>query len=280
MRIGIIGGSGFVGRHLSGRLRARGDEVIEASLRDPAAAAGAVATCDAVVNLAGEPIGQRWTPAVKERMRTSRVDAPRALLDALAARNTKPAAYISASAVGYYSPSETATYTESSPHGTDFLGEVCAAWEREADRAADLRMRVAIVRTGVALGPGGGALAQMLPPFRLGAGGVIGNGKQWISWIHIDDLAGVYLHAIDGAGGVFNATAPVPVTNAEFTHTLGHVLHRPTFLPTPTFALRALLGEGADVLLTGARVLPEHTIAAGYRFAYAELESALRSLLR
>lgn len=280
MRIGIIGGSGFVGRHLSGRLRARGDEVIEASLRDPAAATNAIATCDAVVNLAGEPIGQRWTPAVKERIRASRVDAPRALLDALAASDTKPAAYISASAVGYYPPSETATYTESSPHGTDFLGEVCAAWEREANRAAELGMRVSIVRTGVALGLDGGALAQMLPPFRLGAGGVIGNGKQWISWIHIEDLTGVYLHAIDGASGVFNATAPLPVTNAEFTRTLGHLLHRPTFLPTPTFALRALLGEGADVLLTGTRVLPEHTTADGYRFAYTELEDALRSLLR
>lgn len=279
MRVGITGASGLVGHHLSAALRARGDEVVTASLRDPAAAAAAVAACDVVVNLAGEPIAQRWSDAVKERMRTSRVDAPRAFLDALARSDRKPAAYISASAVGYYEPSETATYTESSTPGTGFLPELCVAWEREANRATQLGMRVGIVRTGIALATQGGALKQMLPPFRLGAGGVIGNGKQWLSWIHIDDLTGIYLHAIDGASGVFNGTAPKPVTNAEFTHTLGAVLRRPTILPTPTFALRALLGEGADILIEGQRVLPERTLAEGYQFTYTDLTSALRNLL-
>lgn len=279
MRIGITGASGLVGKHLAAALKARGDTVVTASLRDPNAAALAVAECDAVVNLAGEPIAQRWTPAAKARMRSSRVDAPHAFVEALAQMTHRPQAYISASATGYYAPSETATYSESSTPGTDFLGELCVAWEREANRAAEIGMRVAIVRTGIALATDGGALAKMLPPFRLGLGGIIGNGRQWLSWVHIDDLAGIYVHAIDGASGVFNATAPGPVTNAEFTHTLGAVLHRPTLFPVPTLALRLMLGEGADVLLTGQRVLPERTLAEGYRFLYTDLGAALRNIL-
>lgn len=279
MKIGIAGASGLIGTHLAAVLTSRGDTVVTASLRDAAAAAAALAECDAVVNLAGEPIAQRWTPAAKARMRTSRVDAPHTFIDALSALARRPQAYISASATGYYAPSETATYNESSTPGADFLGELCVAWEREANRAADIGMRVAIVRTGIALATDGGALAKMLPPFRLGLGGIIGNGRQWLSWIHIDDVVGIYLHAIDGAHGVFNATAPHPVTNAEFTRALGAVLHRPTLFPVPTIALRLMLGEGADVLLTGQRVVPERTLAEGYRFAYAELEPALRNLL-
>ncbi|HTU71180.1 MAG TPA: TIGR01777 family oxidoreductase [Candidatus Baltobacteraceae bacterium] len=279
MRVGLIGGTGFIGRHLQAALRARGDDVVLASLREPDTSAVAVRSCDALVNLAGEPIAQRWTAAAKERMRASRVDAPRALLDALARDAHHPPAYISASAIGYYPPSESATYTEASNHGNDFLGELCAAWEREAHRAAELGMRVAIVRTGVVLGVDGGALGMMLPAFRFGFGGVIGDGRQWVSWVHVDDVVGIYLHALDGAEGTFNATAPQPVTNAQLTHALGRALHRPTVLPTPTFALRAILGEGADILLSGARVLPEHTIASGYRFAFTGLDSALRDLL-
>jgi len=279
MKIGVAGASGLVGRHLAAALRARGDTVVTASLRDPNAAAVAVTECDAVVNLAGEPIAQRWTPAAKARMRSSRVDAPREFIEALSRMTRRPPAYISASATGYYAPSETATYNESSTPGTDFLGELCAAWEREANRAAQIGMRVAIVRTGIALASDGGALAKMLSPFRLGLGGIIGSGRQWLSWVHIDDLVGIYLHAIDGATGVFNATAPVPVTNAEFTRALGAALHRPTPFPVPTLALRLMLGEGADVLLTGQRVMPERTLAEGYRFLYADLGPALRSIL-
>ena len=278
-RAGILGASGLVGGHLSTALRARGDEVVAASLRDPVKAAAQVAGCDVVVNLAGENVAQRWTSAAKQRIRASRVEAPRAFLDALARQERKVTAYICASAVGYYPPSETATYTESSSPGTDFLGQVCVEWEREANRAIDLGLRVAVLRTGVVLAANGGALAKMLPAFRMGLGGVIGSGRQWISWIHIDDLAGIYLHAIDGHRGVFNATAPQPVTNAELTRALGAALHRPTIFPVPVFALGLLLGEGATILTEGQRVLPERTLAEGYRFRHTCLDDALTDLL-
>lgn len=279
MRVGVIGANGFIGRHLVRALGERGDTAVPASLRDVAAAADAVAACDAVVNLAGEPIAQRWNARVKVKIVQSRVDAPRALIDALAAKPTRPAAYISASAVGYYGTSETQTFTETSPAGDDFLARTCAGWEREAMRASEFGMRVAIVRTGVALGSDGGALAEMLPPFKLGAGGVIGNGRQWISWVHVDDVVGVYLKALDGTSGVLNATAPNPVTNAEFTHALGRALHRPTILPTPTFALRVMLGEGADMLLEGQRVVPARTQAEGYVFRFTRVDDALAQIL-
>jgi uncharacterized protein len=279
MRVGLVGASGFIGKHLQAVLTGRGDEVVPASLRDPAAAAVAVRECDAVVNLAGEPVAQRWTSAAKERMRRSRVDGARELLDALARERTRPAAYISASAIGYYPPSEDASYTEVSDHGDDFLGDLCAAWEREAERAVALNMRVAIVRTGLALGRDGGALKKMLPSFQLGFAGVLGSGKQWLSWVHIDDVTGIYCLALDGASGTFNATAPHPVTNEDFTRTLATVLHRPAFAQVPSFALRLMLGEGADILLTGARVLPQHTLEAGYMFRFTTLDDALRDLL-
>ena len=279
MRACVIGASGFLGRHLEAALRARGDEVVTTSLRDPRAAAAACSGCDVIVNLAGEPLAQRWTPAVKQRMMTSRIDAPRALIEALTSVEQRPGAYISASAVGYYGTSDTATFTETSPSGNDFLAQICVGWEREARKAAALGMRVAIVRNGVVLGSDGGALAKMLPPFRMGAGGVVGSGKQWFSWIHIDDAVGIFLTAIDGLNGVVNATAPVPVTNAELTSALGEALHRPAIIPVPTFALRMVLGEGADMLLTGQRVLPERTLAEGFRFKYETIGNALTSLV-
>lgn len=279
MRVGLVGASGFIGKHLRAVLTGRGDEVVLASLRDPTAAADLVRSCDTVVNLAGEPIAQRWTRKAKDRMRDSRVEGTRSLLDALAREGPRPSAYISASAIGYYPPSETATYTEADAHGDDFLGELCAAWEREAERAATLGMRVAVIRTGVALGTDGGALMKMLPSFHLGFAGVIGSGNQWVSWVHIDDVTGIYCMAIDGASGTFNATAPQPVTNYEFTKTLATVLHRPVFAKVPSLALRVMLGEGADVLLTGARVLPQYTLEAGYMFRFTNLDNALRDLL-
>lgn len=279
MRVGVIGATGFIGRHLTDALRARGDEVIAESLRDPQGAARHLAACDVVVNLAGEPISQRWNAAVKHNIVYSRTELPHRFLDALAAQRQRPSAYVSASAVGYYGTSETATFTESSPPGDDFLGTTCARWEREAMRAETLGMRVAIVRTGIALGTDGGALAQMLPPFRLGAGGPIGSGRQWLSWIHIDDVTGIYLKAIDGTAGVLNATAPHPVTNADFTRSLGRAVHRPAVLPTPTFALRMMFGEAADILLTGQRALPERTQSEGYAFSFTQLDAALASLL-
>lgn len=233
-----------------------------------------------VVNLAGAPIAQRWTAAYKEEIRRTRVDLPRALLEGIARFTKIPSAYVSASAVGYYGTSETQTFVESSPPGDDFLARVCAGWEQEAIRAAGLGMRVALVRTGIVLGAEGGALAKLLPPFRLGLGGRIGSGKQWMSWIHLDDETGIYLHAIDGGTGAYNATAPQPVTNAEFTETLGSVLHRPTLLPVPNLALKAAFGEGATIVLDGQRVLPERTLATGYRFRHTQLEPALQSLVR
>lgn len=279
MKVLVLGASGFIGTHLLAALRARGDEIATASLRDPHAAARAARGCDAVVNLSGESINQRWSAAAKRRIEESRTTAPRAFLDALEASDERPRAYVSASAVGYYGTSETATFTESSPPGDDFLARVCIAWEREALRARTLGMRVAIVRCGVALGTDGGALKAMLGPFRIGAGGVVGSGKQWISWVHVDDAAAIYLRAIDSIDGVVNATAPHPVTNAEFTKSLGEAIERPTIVPVPTFALRAMLGEGADLVVRGQRVIPQRLNDEGYAFAYPSLEPALRSLV-
>jgi uncharacterized protein (TIGR01777 family) len=280
MKVGVLGASGFVGKHLCPALAERGDEIVTASLRDPGAAAQALATCDAIVNLSGEAVAQRWTPEAKHAISYSRIELPAQFLEALKAQDSKPSAYISASAVGYYGASETATFTEDSPPGDDFLAGVCAGWERETFRARDIGLRAVAVRTGVALGTDGGALATMLPPFKMGAGGVIGSGKQWISWVHIADLVGVYLAAIDRGDGVYNATAPNPVTNAEFTKTLGKTLHRPTFLPVPDFAIKGMLGEGASVVTTGQRVIPERTLGElHYEFRFPQLADALQNLL-
>jgi uncharacterized protein (TIGR01777 family) len=257
----------------------RGIEVVSASLRDPGVAAGIAAECDAIVNLAGEPIAQRWNAEVKRRIESSRVEAPRRFLDALAQRKRRATAYVSASAVGYYGTSETAAFVEESPPGDDFLARVCAAWEREALRATNLGLRVALIRTGIALGADGGALEKMLPPFRLGMGGVIGSGRQWLSWVHVADLIGIYLLALGGAHGPLNACAPNPVTNATFTKELAATLKRPAILPVPTVALRAILGEGAKMLLGGQRVLPNRTQQLGYRFEFPELKDALANLL-
>jgi uncharacterized protein len=278
VRILLLGASGFVGKHLAEALRVRGDDVATASLRDPAEAARAAADADAIVNLAGEPLGQRWSSRVKQQIESSRVEAPRAFLEKFAQRPHRATVYVSASAIGYYGTSETATFVEESPPGDDFLARVCIGWEREAQRAAD-RMRVAIVRSGVALGRDGGALSKILPPFKAGAGGVVGNGKQWLSWIHIDDLVGIYLMALDSIDGPVNGCAPNPVTNATFTTELGDALHRPAKVPVPSFALRLMLGEGADILLKGQRVLPRRTQELGYRFQFAALKDALANIM-
>jgi uncharacterized protein (TIGR01777 family) len=279
MKILLLGGSGFVGRHLAAALRERGDEVALGSLRDPAAAAAGAAECDAIVNLAGERIAQRWSAAVKAKIEESRVEQPRRFLDALAVLPHRSRIYVSASAVGYYGTSETETFDETSRRGNDFLARVCVGWEREALRAGELGMRVAIVRTGVGLGTDGGALQKILPPFRAGIGGRIGNGRQWFSWVHVDDLVGIYCTALERVEGVVNATAPNPVTNADFTEELAAALHRPAALPVPTLALRVMLGEGATMLLTGQRVLPRRTQELGYRFKFPELKAALANLL-
>jgi uncharacterized protein len=280
MRVTILGASGFIGRSLAAALRARGDTVVPASLRDPAAAAAASAGSDVVVNLAGASVATRWTAHQKREIERTRVDLPRAYLEALATVKPHPQAYVSASAIGYYGTSRSATFTEASGPGNDFLARVCTGWEAETRHAATQGMRFAIVRTGLVLGRGGGALATLLPLFRAGLGGVVASGKQWYSWIHLEDQVGIYLHAIDGADGVLNATAPHPVTNREFTRILGSTLGRPTILPVPAFALRLVLGEGAVVVTEGQRVVPERTLASGFRFRHTDLGETLSSIVR
>jgi uncharacterized protein (TIGR01777 family) len=231
------------------------------------------------VNLAGEPITQRWTPQVKARIRSSRVDAPRELIARFSTLASPPKAFVSGSAIGYYGMSADAEFTESSPAGNDFLAQVCAAWEDEAAKAASAGARVATIRTGLVLGTDGGVLATVLPIFRLGAGGRIADGRQWYSWIHIADLVGIFLLAIDGADGALNGTAPNPVRNVDFTRALADALKRPALIPVPEFALRLRFGEAAAFMSEGQRVLPERTLAAGYRFRFPTLPEALGDLL-
>lgn len=280
MNVCLLGGSGFVGRHLAEALRRRGDVPVVASLRDPKAAAASAAACDAIVNLAGEPLAQRWSATVKRRILESRTEEPRRFLDALHDSQRRPPTYVSASAIGYYGTSETETFVEGNPPGSDFLAQVCDAWEREALRAGQLGMRVAIARCGLILGSDGGALAKVLPPFKAGLGGVVGTGRQWYSWIHIDDVVGIYCRLLDAGDGPYNATAPNPVTNAQFTHALAKALNRPAALPAPMFALKLMLGEGASVVTEGQRVLPQRiTEELGYAFAFPTLDAALAHVL-
>jgi uncharacterized protein len=279
LKITILGASGFIGRHLTAHLRKRGDTVIEGRLREATSAAKECEGSDVVVNLAGAPAAARWTAAYKDEIRRSRVDVPRALIEMLGRLpgGTRPKAYISASAVGYYGTSLTATFTEDSAPGNDFLADVCVGWEREATRATAYGMRVAVLRTGIVLGPDGGALKPLMPMFKLGLGGRFASGKQWTSWIHIDDQVGIYTAAIDGAGGILNATAPDPVTNANFTNALAAALHRPAFLSTPAFALKLVFGEGALMMIEGQRVLPVRTREVGYTFKYPHIDAAMEN---
>jgi uncharacterized protein (TIGR01777 family) len=279
MRVTILGASGFIGRGLCAALRARGDEVVTASLRDPAAAAAACAGSLAIVNLAGAPVSERWTPAHKRDIERSRVDQPRAFIDALARLEPKPGQYVSASAVGYYGTSTNATFTESSPPGQGFLAGVCVGWEAQAQRARDLGLRVAMVRTGIVLGAEGGALAKLLPLFKLGLGGIVASGEQWYSWIHIEDIIGIYLRALGGFDGPLNATAPNPVRNKDFTAALAAAVHRPAVLPAPAFLISLLLGEAASIVTEGQRVLPEATLASGYLFKYPDIGAALGAIV-
>jgi uncharacterized protein (TIGR01777 family) len=278
MIITLLGGSGFIGRPLAASLQKRGDTVRVASLRDPIAAAATAAGSDVVVNLAGASVAERWTDAQKRAIMSTRVDLPQAFLRALADVEAKPTAYVSASAIGYYGTSRTATFTETSPPGSDYLADVCVAWEAEAQRARELGMRVAIVRTGIVLGSDGGALAKLLPLFRFGLGGVVASGEQWYSWIHLADQVGIYELAIDGYDGVLDATAPNPAKNRDFTTALAAAVHRPALFPAPEFALKLVLGEGAYVVTEGQRVLPEATLAAGYRFRFPDLGPALADI--
>lgn len=236
---------------------------------------------DAVIHLAGEPVAQRWNAEVKQRIRDSRVAGTRNLVQALAKLPQRPGVLISASAVGYYGNRGDETLTESSSAGSGYLAEVCQAWEKEAHAAEALGMRVVSVRTGIVLDSRGGALQKMLPPFRMGVGGKVGSGKQWMPWIHVQDVVDLYRFALEQTvKGPINGVAPYPVVNADFTKTLAASLKRPAIFPVPGFALRLLFGEMADVLLASQRVLPKAAEAAGFRFQFPQLGPALTDVLK
>jgi uncharacterized protein (TIGR01777 family) len=235
---------------------------------------------DVIIHLAGEPVAQRWTAEAKRRIRESRVVGTRNLVEALAALPRRPEALICASAIGYYGSRGDEILTESSAPGSGFLPEVCVAWEKEAQAAEALGIRVVRVRTGLVLAADGGALQRMLPPFRMGVGGRLGSGRQWMSWIHLEDLTGLFQFAVESqVRGPLNAVAPHAVTNSDFTRELARALRRPAVFPVPEFALRLLFGEMADVLLASQRVAPAAAEAAGFRFRFPQLAPALEGLL-
>ncbi|MBE9175951.1 TIGR01777 family protein [Synechocystis salina LEGE 06155] len=236
---------------------------------------------DAVINLAGEPISERWTEAYKIAIFDSRKLGTEKLVEAIAKAERKPQVMISGSAIGYYGTSETATFTESSPAGDDFLAEVCQAWENAAHPAESLGVRLVILRIGIVLGADGGALGKMLPAFKLFAGGPLGSGEQWFSWIDRRDLVALIDKALTDPSlrGTFNATAPNPVRMKEFCHTLGKVLARPSWLPMPDIALELLLGEAAKLVLEGQQVLPEAIAKTNFQFQAPDLETSLRQIL-
>jgi uncharacterized protein (TIGR01777 family) len=240
-----------------------------------------VSGCDGVVNLAGEPIAEkRWTPEHKQEILNSRKLGTQKLVEAIAQATPKPQVMVSASAIGYYGTSETDTFDETSPAGNDFLAAVCQAWEAEAQRVREVGVRLVIVRLGIVVG-NGGAIAKMLPPFKLFAGGPLGSGQQWFSWIHREDLVSLIAQALTQPQleGTFNATAPNPVRMATLATTLGQVLNRPSWLPVPAFALEALLGDGAKVVLEGQQVLPKRAQEIGFAYQYPTIQQALEQVV-
>lgn len=298
MKILISGASGLVGSAIVRTLSARGDEILELVRSVPVDErreiqwnplkgiedANRLEGLDAVIHLAGEPIAEgRWTEEKKRRIYDSRVQGTKVLSAALAGLKLKPATLLSASAVGYYGTRGAEILTEESAPGDDFLARVCSEWEEATEAAARAGVRVALMRFGVILSAKGGALEKMLTPFRLGVGGRLGSGEQYMSWIALDDVVGVVEHLLEKAGlnGPINTVAPNPVTNQEFTKTLGAVLSRPTLFPVPKFAMRLAFGEVADVaLLASQRVEPKRLKESGYVFKYPELEDALRHILK
>jgi uncharacterized protein len=290
MKVLLTGASGFIGSHLSKSLVAAGHQVLPVSRRptsgtssfdwSDASLTQGVRQADAVIHLAGENLfDKRWTSRRKEVLRSSRTELTTKLARLVAAR--KPACFISASAVGYYGDSLDARFTESAPRGRGFLADLCGEWEASTSAAAVAGVRTAITRIGVVLGDGGGALAKMLLPFKLGVGGPIGNGRQWLSWIHVGDLTSLFRFLLEkpDASGAFNATAPQPVTMKTFATALGRALHRPAIFPVPGPMLKLALGEVADVLLTGQYVEPLRACEAGFTFRFAGIDAALRDVV-
>ncbi|MEC4816925.1 MAG: TIGR01777 family oxidoreductase, partial [Scytonema sp. PMC 1069.18] len=294
MKVAITGATGFVGSCLVERLQKENMSVVvltrniaHAQKVFPSTAfpkvdiiaytpttsgswQNAIASCDGVVNLAGEPIGEgRWTPERKQEILNSRKLVTQNIVEAIAKANPKPSVLVNASAIGYYGTSETATFNESSPNGNDFLAQVCQTWETEAQKVTDAGVRLVILRLGIVLGTGG-ALGKMITPFKLFAGGPIGSGHQWFSWIHVEDVVNLILQALTTPEmhGVYNATAPHPVRMEELSKTMGRVMNRPSWLPVPSIAIEALLGEGAMVVLEGQQVIPNRTQASGFGYKY------------
>lgn len=300
MKITVTGATGLIGRKLVAELVARGDEVTVLS-RNPEAAAKSLGTkalawnptaeeapiesvngADAVIHLAGESVSQRWTANAKEAIRASRVDGTSNLVAAMRQAEQRPRVFVSGSAVGWYGPRGDEPVDETVPAGSDFLAEVCAAWEEAAEQATELGIRTAIVRTGVVVSAEGGALARMLPPFKAGVGGPVAGGAQMMPWIHIDDIVSLLIAAADGDdwAGPINGTAPAPVSNKTFSKALGKALKRPSFSPVPAFAIKALYGEMAQIVLTGQNAIPAKATSLGFQWAHGDLDEALASVLK
>ncbi|NJL35419.1 MAG: TIGR01777 family protein [Leptolyngbyaceae cyanobacterium SM1_4_3] len=305
MKVAVTGATGFVGNRLVERLNAEGHtvvvltrnldrgkrvfptsafpkvEVVAYTPLESGEWQAVISGCDGVVNLAGEPIAEgRWTPQRKQAILDSRKIGTEKIVEAIAQANPKPSVLVNASAIGYYGSSETVTFDETSPPADDFLAQVCQAWETAASKVKESSTRLVILRTGIVLGMGG-AIAKMLPPFQLFAGGPIGSGRQWVSWIHREDLVNLILSALTQPNleGTFNATAPNPVRMAELCTALGEVLNRPSWLPVPDFAIEALLGDAAVVVLEGQRVFPKQTQAFGFNYQYPAVKQALQEIL-
>ncbi len=305
MKVAITGATGFVGQRLVKRLTEANHHVVVLTRSGDRARrlfpAGLfpqceivpytptqsgdwqkrISGCDGVVNLAGAPIAEsRWTPARKREILESRETGTEKVVEAIAQATEPPKVLVNSSAIGYYGSSETATFDETSTAGNGFLAEVCKKWEAAASQVPP-STRLVIVRTGIVLGQGGGALDKLLTPFRMYAGGPLGSGRQWFSWIHIDDMVSLIVQALTNEQfeGIYNATAPKPVRMAEFCNVLGQTMGRPSWLPVPDFALEALLGDASAVVLEGQEVLPKRAKEAGFSFQYGEPRAALEQLL-
>lgn len=306
MKIAITGATGFVGNRLVERLQKEGMEVlvltrnikraqklfpqsayphVEIAAYTPTESGSwqnQIANCEGVVNLAGAPISEeRWTTERKQEILNSRKLTTQKIVEAIANSTTKPKVLVNASAVGYYGTSKTSTFDENSPSGSDFLAQVCQDWEAEAQKVTDSNVRLVILRFGIVLGMGG-ALGKMITPFKLFAGGPIGSGEQWFSWIHLEDIVSLILQSLSTPemSGVYNATAPHPVRMAELSTTMGEVMNRPSWLPVPSFAIEAMLGDGAVVVLEGQKVLPQRTLSGGFAYKYPDLKPALQEILK
>jgi hypothetical protein len=305
MKIAISGATGFVGSRLVKRLHTEGHKILvltrnttfaqkvfpsqafpnlEIISYTPGVSGSwqdCIAGCDGVVNLAGEPIAEgRWTPERKQEILNTRKLGTQKIVEAIAKANPQPTVLVNTSAIGYYGTSETASFDEDSASGNDFLAQVCQEWEAEASKVKDTNVRLVILRFGIVLG-NGGALGKMITPFKLFAGGPIGSGQQWFSWIHLDDIVSLIIQALTKPTmeGVYNATAPQPVRMNDLSTTMGNVMNRPSWLPVPGFAIEAILGDGAKVVLEGQQVLPKRTLESGFEFQYPNLPSALKHIL-